>query len=248
MPATMLNEANRNLEYGTETLEVISAANRFNRWMYETIKPHCKGNILEIGSGIGNISRYFAEEGAEITLSDFDDSYFPRLEEQFGKYPNMKGIYRIDFSDKELTSKYPELTGQFDTVFALNVVEHIEDHLQALKNAKLLLKKGGNVVILVPAFQSLFNGFDRQLGHYRRYTESSLKNLLEAADFDVVHTRYFNFIGALGWFFSGNILKKKMIPEGQMKLYDTLVPVWKVVDLFTHRMAGISVIQSGVKS
>jgi hypothetical protein len=128
------------------------------------------------------------------------------------------------------------------------VVEHIEDHLQALKNARLLLKKGGNVVILVPAFQSLFNGFDRQLGHYRRYTESSLKNLLEAADFDVVHTRYFNFIGALGWYFSGNILKKKMIPEGQMKLYDTLVPVWKVVDLFTRRMAGISVIQSGVKS
>jgi SAM-dependent methyltransferase len=248
MPATMLNEANRNLEYGTETLEVISAANRFNRWMYETIKPHCKGNILEIGSGIGNITRYFAEEGAEITLSDFDDSYFPRLEEQFGQYPNMKGIYRIDFSDKQLAIKYPELIEQFDTVFALNVVEHIEDHLQALKNARLLLKKGGNVVILVPAFQSLFNGFDRQLGHYRRYTESSLKNLLEAADFDVVHTRYFNFIGALGWYFSGNILKKKMIPEGQMKLYDTLVPVWKVVDLFTRRMAGISVIQSGVKS
>jgi SAM-dependent methyltransferase len=248
MPATMLNEASRNLEYGTETLEVISAASRFNRWMYETIKPHCKGNILEIGSGIGNISRYFAEEGAEITLSDFDDSYFPRLEAQFGQYPNMKGIYRIDFSDKELTAKYPELIGQFDTVFALNVVEHIEDHLQALKNARLLLKKGGNVVILVPAFQSLFNSFDRQLGHYRRYTESSLKNLLEAADFDVVHTQYFNFIGALGWYFSGNILKKKMIPEGQMKLYDTLVPVWKVVDLFTRRMAGISVIQSGVKS
>jgi 16S rRNA A1518/A1519 N6-dimethyltransferase RsmA/KsgA/DIM1 with predicted DNA glycosylase/AP lyase activity len=111
MPATMLNEANRNLEYGTETLEVISAANRFNRWMYETIKPHCKGNILEIGSGIGNITRYFAEEGAEITLSDFDDSYFPRLEEQFGQYPNMKGIYRIDFSDKQLAIKYPELIG-----------------------------------------------------------------------------------------------------------------------------------------
>ncbi len=248
MPAIMVNEANRNLEYGTETLEVISAASRFNRWMYETIKPHCKGNILEVGSGIGNISRYFAEEGAEITLSDFDDSYFPRLEEQFGHYPNMKGIYQIDFSDKELASRYPELIGQFDTVFALNVVEHIEDHVQTMKNAKLLLKKGGNVVILVPAFQSLFNGFDRQLGHYRRYTEASLKNLLEAADFNVVYSQYFNFIGALGWYFSGNILKKKMIPEGQMKLYDTLVPVWKIVDMFTRRLAGISVIQSGVKS
>jgi SAM-dependent methyltransferase len=248
MPANMSNELQRNLTYGTETLEVISAANRFNRWMYETIKPHCKGNILEIGSGIGNISRYFAEDGAEISLSDFDDSYFPRLRKQLGNFTNVKGIYRIDFSDKELTLKFPELTGSFDTVFALNVVEHIEDHLQALHNARLLLKEGGNVVILVPAFQTLFNGFDRQLGHYRRYTEASLKDLLEMAGFDVVHTQYFNFIGALGWYFSGNILKKKMIPEGQMKLYDTLVPLWKIVDIFTNRFSGISVIQSGVKS
>ena len=44
---------------GWETLLAISKADRFNRWMYDIIQPFIKGNILEIGSGIGNISQYF---------------------------------------------------------------------------------------------------------------------------------------------------------------------------------------------
>ncbi len=242
-----MTEATGNLQYGTDTLEVISSADRFNHWMYQTIRPHCSGSILEIGSGIGNISQFFVNDGAAISLSDFDRSYFPRLKEKFGSSPNLKGIYQIDFSVKNPEDLYPELIGKFDTVFALNVVEHIEDHHQALLNANKFLRPGGNVVILVPAFQFLFNGFDEQLGHYRRYTSKTLKNLMESADFEVIHSRYFNFIGTLGWFVSGNILRKKMIPGGQMKLYDTLVPVWKLVDSFTQKFSGLSVIQTGQK-
>ncbi|MCC6516189.1 MAG: class I SAM-dependent methyltransferase, partial [Chitinophagales bacterium] len=44
---------------GQTTLEAIDKADNFNEWMYQTIKPFCKGKVLEIGSGIGNISRYF---------------------------------------------------------------------------------------------------------------------------------------------------------------------------------------------
>ncbi|RIH66881.1 methyltransferase domain-containing protein [Mariniphaga sediminis] len=242
-----MTETTGNLKYGTDTLEIISAADRFNYWMYRTIQSHCKGNILEIGSGIGNISQFFVEDGAEITLSDFDSSYFPRLKEKFGNRQNLKGIHQIDFSAKNLEEKHPELAGQFDTVFALNVVEHIEDHQQALKNAYTFLRPGGNVVILVPAFQFLFNGFDTQLGHYRRYTKKTLKSLMESAGFEVIHSIYFNFIGVLGWYLSGNILQKKMIPRGQMKLYNELVPVWKIIDVFMKYFTGLSVICVGNK-
>ncbi len=47
------------LEYGKNMLEVISKGGNFNRWMYETIRPLCRGEILEIGSGIGNVSAFF---------------------------------------------------------------------------------------------------------------------------------------------------------------------------------------------
>ena len=242
-----MSEFTGNLQYGTDTLEVISAADNFNRWMYQTIKPYCNGDILEVGSGIGNISQFFIKEGSEITLSDFDHSYHKRLHERFGEYPNMKGIYHIDLTVKNPEEEYTSLINKFDTVFALNVVEHIEDHQQALLNAHKFLRKEGHVVILVPAFNQLYNDFDKQLGHYRRYTKKSLQDLLRTTGFEIVHTQYFNSIGTLGWFMSGSILRKKMIPQGQMKLYNTLVPLWKVIDTITNPFIGLSVICVGKK-
>lgn len=236
-----------NSKYGTETLEVISQAKKFNRWMFETIKPHCSGKILEIGSGIGNISEFFIDAGFDITLSDYENSYFPLLKKKFEGKENFGGIHLMDFSDKDLAKKFPDLNGRFDTVFALNVVEHIEDHVQALENAGKMLKKGGKVIILVPAFQSLYNSFDEQLEHYRRYTGKSLKAVLEEAGFEVVHSRYFNFMAIFGWFFSGKVLKKRIIPNNQLMLFNALVPVWRVLDHFTNRFAGVSVIQVGKK-
>ena len=99
-----------------------------------------------------------------------------------------------------------------------------------------MLRKGGKVVILVPAFQALYNGFDKQLDHQRRYTQKSLRNLLEGNGFDVIHAQYFNVMGVAGWFFSGKILRKKNIPAGQMKLYNHFVPLWEVFDFFTQKI------------
>ena len=55
---------------GMETLAVVSEAQQLNRWMYKTIEPFCTGKILEIGSGIGNISSFFIHDNHEIYLSD----------------------------------------------------------------------------------------------------------------------------------------------------------------------------------
>jgi SAM-dependent methyltransferase len=242
-----MSEIKGNSQYGTDTLTLIAGADKFNRWMYETIKPHCSGKILEIGSGIGNISQFFINEGAEITLSDIETSYFPLLQDKFGESQNLKGIQLLDLSDKNLEKNHPKMIEAFDTIFALNVVEHIPGHEQAMKNALKMLRKGGKVIILVPAFHWLYNGFDKQLDHQRRYTQKSLHTLLEDSGFEVKHAQYFNFMGVLGWFFSGNILRKKNIPGGQMKLYNELVPIWKLIDFFTQKIIGLSVIQVGVK-
>jgi SAM-dependent methyltransferase len=227
---------------GPETLDVISGANRFNRWMYQTIRPYCSGSILEIGSGIGNISQFFLGDKMEISLSDLSADYFKMLDTRFSDFTNLKNLFTLDFAEKELEIKYPQLIGQFNTVFALNVLEHVPDHEQAIRNCYKLLKPGGKLVILVPAFQSLFNQFDVGLEHQRRYTKKSLKKVMIIPGFQIVHCRYFNAMGILGWFVSGKLMKKNVIPGGQMKLYDQLVPVWKVVDWFLKPFCGLSVI------
>lgn len=233
---------NQDDKIGYDTLDVISDAGKFNRWMFNTIKPYCRGNILEIGSGIGNISKYFLDDNFDISLSDLSSEYFRILEEKFKEYRNLKGLFTLDFAETELEKNYPQLIGQFDTVFALNVLEHVPDHEQSIKNCHKLLKPGGNLVILVPAFQSLFNQFDIGLGHQRRYTPKTLKKVMAMPGFSIIHTQFFNVPGILGWYVSGKLMGEKAIPGGQMKLYDQLVPIWKVVDWFLNPLCGLSVI------
>ena len=227
---------------GLETLSVIEKANKFNKWMYETIKPYSKGRILEIGCGIGNISEFFINDNFDIVLSDLRDNYIEIVKNKF-----TNEVIKIDLVDVDFDTKHKDLIGTFDTVFALNVVEHIKDDHKAIENCKKLLKNQGHLIILVPAYQTLFNNFDVELEHYRRYTQKSLKQLIKANQLNIIKTFSFNVIGILGWFVSGSLLKKKTIPEGQMGLFNTLVPVFKLADILTLKKIGLSVICISVK-
>jgi SAM-dependent methyltransferase len=232
---------------GLSTLETISRANKFNQWMFDTIYPYCKGRILEIGSGIGNISQFFVDAKAFITLSDIRENYCSQLKDRFSDASTLEDVILLNLIDPDFERKYAHYKNTFDTVFALNVVEHIKDDVLALKNCKFLLKDGGTLLILVPAYQSLYCSFDRELGHYRRYTRKTLSNVFEENHFKIDHYRYFNSAGILGWIFSGKILKKKTIPEGQMGIYNKLVPVFKIFDKIFLRAIGLSVILVGKK-
>jgi 2-polyprenyl-3-methyl-5-hydroxy-6-metoxy-1,4-benzoquinol methylase len=137
--------------------------------MFDTIRPFCKGHVLEVGSGIGNLSRHFLEENFTLTASDLRDEYINILHGEFGKHPRLKGIRSIDLALPDFEQRYAGLLESFDTVVALNVIEHIKEHERAIANCKKLLKPGGHLVVLVPAFQSLYNSFDEELGHWLRY-------------------------------------------------------------------------------
>ena len=117
----------------------------------------------------------------------------------------------------------------------------------AIKNCGKLLKSDGCLIILVPSYQRLFNKFDVELGHYRRYNKLKLSKLFEKNDYRVIHKQYFNFIGIFGWYVTGSILKKKAIPKGQMKLYNSLVPMFKVIDKTILNSVGLSTIVVGNK-
>lgn len=222
---------------GLETLNVIEKANQFNEWMYRSISADCKGRILEIGSGIGNISKFFIRDRKEIVLSDIRDNYCETLKKKFDN-----PVLKIDLVDRDFDHHYVDLFGTFDTVFALNVVEHIEDDVRAISNCKKLLKNGGTLIILVPAYQWLYNNLDSQLEHFRRYNKKSLKAIITANDMHLKKLFSFNVIGIFGWFVSGKLQKNNTIPEGQMGFFNLLVPLFKLADFFLFRKIGLSVI------
>lgn len=81
-----------------------------------------------------------------------------------------------------------------DVVTALDVIEHVEDDQRAVAEMSRVLKKGGYLVITVPAFQALWSDWDVALHHFRRYRRPQLVQLLENASLEVVHINYVNVL------------------------------------------------------
>jgi SAM-dependent methyltransferase len=232
---------------GEDTLNTIALANHFNEWMYDTIKPFCRGTILEIGSGVGNISEYFLQDNASILLTDIREGYCESLRKKFSLNHTLLGVENMDLVDENFDAKFSKHFGRFDAVFALNVVEHIFDDKLAVSNSYKLLKPGGSLVILVPAYQWLYNDFDKELEHYRRYTRKKLESLCETAGFSNLHSQYFNAAGIAGWLVSGKIQHHKIIPAGQIRLFNRLVSLFKLFDSLVFNSFGLSVITVGKK-
>jgi 2-polyprenyl-3-methyl-5-hydroxy-6-metoxy-1,4-benzoquinol methylase len=230
---------------GEQVLDAMSLAPRFNRWMFQTIRPYCASPVLEVGSGIGNISEYLLRAGLEAHLSDVRPHYCARLRDAFGRRSNCNGVSQLDLVHPDFACAHAAMLGKFATVFALNVVEHIADDHQAIANCRKLLRPGGQLIVLVPAYRFLYNRIDRELCHYRRYTRRTLNALFHANHLDVVDSFYFNLAGALGWFVSGSLLRAQAPSPPLVRLYNRLVRLFRLVDRLTLRRFGLSVVAVG---
>jgi 2-polyprenyl-3-methyl-5-hydroxy-6-metoxy-1,4-benzoquinol methylase len=222
---------------GFETLMAIAKANAFNKWMFETIYPYCHGNILEIGSGVGNISKFFVHKNNSITLSDTDELYVKKLKELFPA----TNVLLLDLEYPGFSEKYKELSGIYDTVFLLNVLEHIKNDETAIQNCWHLLNGNGTMIILTPSYPTLYSKIDKELHHFRRYTLRSLKNKVSDNGFIIKKSFRFNALGIAGWLYAKLFMLKK-IPSREMKIYNRLVWLAKFIDKIVFKKTGLSVI------
>lgn len=225
------------VDVGHETLERISGSlGRYNTWMYQQIADAVGDAVLEVGSGIGNLSGFLTTR-QRVCLTDVSSTYLAILGERFAAHPHVS-VHAWDLGTEPPAALEPH---SFDTVICLNVLEHIEDDRKALKRLHSLLKPHGRLALLVPAHPALYNGFDKGVGHFRRYRLPDLKRLLGETGFKPQRLWHFNALGALGWFVNGNLLRKTILPTGQMKLFDRLVPLLKFEQRLTLPF-GISII------
>ena len=80
----------------------------------------------------------------------------------------------------------------FGGIFLLDVLEHLDDDLDALVRVREVLAPGGVAIITVPAFMFLWSSHDEINEHRRRYRRAELRRLLACAGFEVERTTYFN--------------------------------------------------------
>jgi len=212
-----------------ESLETLSQAGDYYKWLANRVKPYVKGKALEIGAGIGNFARWAQENADEYHVSDLDPRLTEKLSQEFHQVLNWD-LY-TPFPNDEL----------YDTVVILNVVEHLEDDLQALRCLNARLKPGGNLILMVPAMPFLYGSMDRSFGHYRRYTKASIQRIIRATSFDILKSEYINVIGMAGWFLYGKILKRQNLPQQLCSRFNIVVPLLKLERPLAY-FAGLSVI------
>jgi 2-polyprenyl-3-methyl-5-hydroxy-6-metoxy-1,4-benzoquinol methylase len=233
--------------FGQQTLHAISEANLFNKWMYETISPFIKGNILELGCGIGNITDFILKDFSSITISDYNPDYIQYLKKKYSQKKEIKEVLSIDLQSPDFKNEQKQIKESFDAIILLNVIEHLQDDLAAIENCNYLLKKGGNLILLAPAYTQLFSPMDVNLGHYRRYTIKSLLKLLKQKNLEPINTTYFNFLGAIGWLFLNKLLRFNNINRNEMYLFNKLVPTARIIDKLICNQLGLSAIVIGNK-
>lgn len=225
---------------GNAILDVFERADNFTEWLFSEVRPYLSGSILEIGSGAGTYSKKLLRDfpDSRITLSDIDPQYVDMLEKRFGG-----STVSVRTLDLGAAQDFATLTEQFDSVIALNVLEHVADDCGALRSVRGVLAPQGRVVLLVPAHPALYNGIDKAIGHYRRYTRRSLAQVVDRAGFTMERQFYFNALSIFGWYLNGNILKKTELDGSLVSFYNRIVPAVRFVErsLFARRV-GISLI------
>ena len=212
-------------EYGSQILARISRAPRFNAWMADTIRPFCGDRVLEIGSGVGNLTEKLIPR-RKYVVSDVNPLYVQTLERLRADRPYLDATY-CDVTD---LASFPNTGGPFDTVICLNVVEHVQDDTAALRNMRSVLQDGGSAIVLVPQGQWNFGTLDEVLGHKRRYSDAELRALALRCGFVVKQVIEFNRIGTVAWFLNGKVLRRRTFGLGQILLLNLLTPIFRVID------------------
>jgi len=168
--------------------EVTNENHFWMKWRFESMLKHKKylpslgSKVLEIGCG----SCVFSSQLESISyISDACDLNVVALNKSV-ELKGKKFIYNIYDKNEKLINSYP-------AIFLMDVIEHIDEHVQFLKTASEHAKKGGIVVINVPAKKWLFSEYDVAQGHKRRYTIEELKQTVNDAGLEWVDGNYWGF-------------------------------------------------------
>ena len=224
-----------------KTLRRLDSLKQYNKWIWERVRPYVGQRVLEVGAGSGTMTRFLYGRDL-IVATDKETPYIDRLRNQFRRRPGSI-IERCDLdSDHALDlSRYG-----FDTVTCINVLEHTDDDVAALRRAQQILVPGGRVIVFVPAGKDLYGELDRGVGHQRRYEADELREKLRQSGFEVESVSYQNRVAKLAWWLNSKVLKRSALPLAQSRIFDRLVPLFRAFE-GDAPSSGLSLIAIGRK-
>jgi ubiquinone/menaquinone biosynthesis C-methylase UbiE len=217
----------------SEVLEGLATAVNHRRWFVELALPYLGANPIEIGSGLGDYALEWAPQLGHFTATEADPERLVRLKERMDEHPNVDVRQMLLPTDE---------TDTYSAAVSYNVLEHIEDHVGALRSISNLVRPGGAIVLIVPAFMFAMSPVDIATGHVRRYTKKTMRAALTEAGLEVERLQYANALGLMGYYMATSVFKLTPKEGAMVKVYDKLVlPVTKAAESIMRPPFGQSV-------
>lgn len=211
--------------YIGQELHLFKDAINWKKYWISSVSKHIHSNVLEVGAGIGvntNLILQNCPEIQKIVTIEPD----PKLAKQIKNTISNHSEKINEFTG--YLSEFPK-DEKFDTILYIDVIEHIENEIAEIELAKTYLKKGGKLIILVPAFNTLYSPFDKAIGHYRRYTKRTLKKTVKGLK--LLDLYYLDSLGLFASLANKLILKQSNPTKKQIQKWDNLiVPTSKITD------------------
>jgi SAM-dependent methyltransferase len=217
-----MSESNFEYSGNVELNSIEQNFKKYNQFIVQKIIKNLQfgGNetkrILDYGAGRGGIAEILRDKiQVNPECLELDQSNLALLKS--------KGF--ICHSDLQ------KVDGNFDFVYTINVLEHIDNDAKTLQDLHTKIKTEGKLLIYVPAFPKLFNSFDAHLGHYRRYDKNDLEKLLVNNGFHIEASEFVDSIGYFAW-----RITKKNRNGHQPKLDEMLLKIYSHVLWPTSRI------------
>ncbi len=226
-----------------ENMEILSSMNDYYKWVSEALRKYSGDRILDIGCANGNLMQFFLDKEL-VVGADYSSDYLKQIRARFKEKKNFKAIEfdAVDSKKSKTLKKY-----KFDTIITMNTFEHIKDDQKAFNNSYQILEKNGRMLVFVPAGMWLYSILDFEGGHYRRYNKEELAGKMRKAGFLIEEIFYINIAGALGWYVNHVLRKKRIYSPGTFKVYNALVPLFKLFESLVKAPFGLSLIAIGRK-
>jgi len=200
---------------GKENLDIMSLATNYNNHILSWVDPKQYKNILDFGAGLGEFCNKI--DSQKIIAVELDDEQ------------------RTNIKCKSYKTLDEVRDNSFDLIYTLNVLEHIKNDADIVKQLSKKLKKNGVLKILVPAHMSLYCAMDKQVGHFRRYEKKELINLVKNANLQIISCKHFDFIGYFVALVFKFISNSPTINPTSLIIYDKfLFPISKFIDTITN--------------
>jgi SAM-dependent methyltransferase len=197
---------------------------RYRTYQFDLVAPYVGRSLLEVGSGLGHFSAQFNGRLRHLIVSDNDPYCISQLRERYRDRRDVE-VLELSLPGKIKTRR------KVDTVVMMNVLEHIPDDTQALRDLAACVQPDGRIVIWVPGYMQLYGEFDRTVGHVRRYTPKTLRQAVESAGLMVEVCKPVNFIGGIAWWLAIRRVGVRSVNPVLASLYDvTVVPVTRTLE------------------